>query len=139
MLRWSSSINGGSRMWRSGIGTAKSLKIVIPVAVVVALGGTGIAVAATLTATPASQFTVVKGAIRTATGTPRPASGTEAVLWGNSSYATTTIDGSGRVLVGAVGDDCDGWPTISVSVDGTRVGGTTIAMQLPLGSRGGSS
>src|SRR5688572_24684377 len=67
-----------------------------------------------------SQFTVVNGAIRPATGTPVPASGTHASLWSNSSYATTTIDGSGRVLVGAIGDNCQGWPTIRVSVDEIR-------------------
>ncbi|MEK8104711.1 carbohydrate-binding domain-containing protein [Micromonospora sp. M12] len=66
------------------------------------------------------------GAIRTATGTPVPASGTHASLWSNSSYATTSISGSGRVLIGAIGDDCQGWPTVRVTVDGVNVGQTTI-------------
>ncbi|MEV4499134.1 carbohydrate-binding domain-containing protein [Micromonospora arborensis] len=92
--------------------------------VVAATGGT--LVDGTASAAEPSQFTVVDGAIRTATGTPVPASGTHASLWGNSSYATTSISGSGRVLIGAIGDNCQGWPTVRVTVDGVSVGQTTI-------------
>jgi Ca-dependent carbohydrate-binding module xylan-binding len=77
-------------------------------------------------AAPASPFTVVNGSIRAATGTPVPPSGTHASLWSNTSTATTTLDGSGRVVLGAIGDDCDGWPTVRVTVDGAVVGSTTI-------------
>jgi hypothetical protein len=85
-------------------------------------------------AAEASQFTVVNGALRPATGTPAPASGTHASLWSNSSYATTTINGGGRVLVGAIGDNCQGWPTIRVTVDGTAVGDTTIVSATQYGT-----
>jgi hypothetical protein len=73
-----------------------------------------------------SQFTVVHGAIRKATGVPVPPSGTQASLWANSSVATTTIEGSGRVVFGAVGDNCYGWPVVQVTADGKVVGSTTI-------------
>ncbi|MCO1595726.1 metallophosphoesterase [Micromonospora sp. RHAY321] len=81
-----------------------------------------------------SQFAVVEGAIRTATGTPVPASGTHASLWGNSSYATTSITGSGRVLIGAIGENCQGWPTVRVTVDGVSVGQTTIVSATSYGT-----
>ena len=87
------------------------------VAIAASVVATGVALA-TFANAETTQFTVVNGAIRPATGTPRPASGTHASLWSNSSYATTTVDGSGRVLVGAIGDNCQGWPTVRVSVDG---------------------
>jgi hypothetical protein len=92
-----------------------------------------------LVATPAaadtvSPFAVVNGAIRTATGTPAPPSGTQASLWANSSYATTTVYGSGRVQVGAIGDNCEGWPTIQVTVDGSVVGTTTIVSATQYGN-----
>ncbi|PYC66216.1 metallophosphoesterase [Micromonospora arborensis] len=95
------------------------------VATVVAATG-GALVDGTASAAEPSPFTVVDGAIRTATGAPVPASGTHASLWGNSSYATTSISGSGRVLIGAIGDNCQGWPTVRVTVDGVSVGQTTI-------------
>lgn len=47
-----------------------------------------------------------------------PASGTHASLWANSSYATTTIQGAGRVQIGDIGDNCEGWPTVDVTVAG---------------------
>ncbi|WP_329100524.1 metallophosphoesterase [Micromonospora sp. NBC_01699] len=94
----------------------------------------GIAFAGSASAAEPSQFVVVNGAIRTATGTPVPASGTHASLWGNNSYATTTITGSGRVLVGAIGDNCQGWPTIRVTVDGTAVGTSTIVSATSYGT-----
>lgn len=77
-------------------------------------------------AATASPFTVVGGSIRTATGTPTPPSGTHASLWGSRSTASTTLDGSGRVVLGAIGDYCEGWPTVRVTVDGAAVGDTTI-------------
>ncbi|MFG2050780.1 carbohydrate-binding domain-containing protein [Micromonospora sp. NPDC048935] len=81
-----------------------------------------------------SQFSVVGGAIRPATGTPVPASGTHASLWSNSHYATTSVNGSGRVLIGAIGDNCQGWPTVRVSVDGVSVGQTTIVSATSYGT-----
>lgn len=80
----------------------------------------------TADAAPASPFTVANGTIRPATGTPAPPSGTQASLWSNHSTATITLDGAGRVVVGAIGDDCDGWPTLRATVDGTVVGSTAI-------------
>jgi hypothetical protein len=85
----------------------------------------------TVTMSPAmaaepAQFTVVNGANRPATGIPAPASGTHASLWANSSNATATISGSGRVQIGAIGDNCQGWPAIRLTVDGTDVGQSTI-------------
>ena len=109
-------------------------KITAGATVVVALAGTGAAPAAAADTPPAVQFTVVNGSVRNATGTPAPASGKEAVLWGNSSYATTTVQGAGRVVFGAVGDDCDGWPTLRVIADGTRLGDTTAVSHTAYGS-----
>jgi predicted xylan-binding protein with Ca-dependent carbohydrate-binding module len=100
----------------------------------VALGGVGIALADTADAPPGSPFRVVNGSIRPATGTPIPASGTHAALWGNSSYATTTVEGSGQVLIGATGVDCGGWPVVRVEVDGRHVGDTRIVSASHYGS-----
>ncbi|MGW3887809.1 carbohydrate-binding domain-containing protein [Micromonospora chokoriensis] len=94
----------------------------------------GASTGGTANAAEPSQFTVVGGAIRTATGTPVPASGTNASLWGNSSYATTSVSGSGRVLIGAIGDNCQGWPTVRVTVDGVSVGQTTIVSATSYGT-----
>ncbi|MFC4587396.1 carbohydrate-binding domain-containing protein [Sphaerisporangium corydalis] len=102
-------------------------------AVIAALAATALW-GGTANAAPASQFTVVNGAIRTATGTPVPASGTQASLWSDTSYATTTIDGSGRVAIGAIGDNCEGWPTVQVTVDGTVAGQTTIVSATSYGT-----
>ncbi|MBQ1023318.1 carbohydrate-binding domain-containing protein [Micromonospora sp. C95] len=74
----------------------------------------------------ASPFTVVNGSIQPATGTPRPSSGTHATLWHNASYATTRVPGAGRLVVGAIGDHCDGWPTLRVRVGGELVGEVTV-------------
>ncbi len=104
-------------------------------AVAAVLVSTGVAVAAT-SSNASSQFTVVKGSIRKATGTPPPASGTEAVLWSGASVATTTISGSGRILIGAIGDECDGWPTIRVFVGDRRIGDTTIVNHTKYGTYG---
>ncbi len=38
------------------------------------------------------------------------------------SAATTTLNGSGRVVVGATGRYCDAWPVLSVTVDGVSKG-----------------
>ena len=92
------------------------------------------AVTAPANAAEPPQFTVVNGALRTATGTPKPASGVHASLWANSSYATTTITGSGRVQIGAIGDYCQGWPTVQVTVDGTVLGSTTIVSTTQYGT-----
>ncbi len=40
--------------------------------------------------------------------------------------ATTTVDGSGRVVLGAIASSCEGWPTLRVTVDGTFRGEVTI-------------
>ncbi|MGI5147597.1 carbohydrate-binding domain-containing protein [Plantactinospora sp. CA-294935] len=94
----------------------------------------GVSLGGVAAAAEPSQFSVVDGAIRPATGTPVPASGSHASLWSNSSYATTTISGSGRVVVGAIGDNCEGWPTIRVTVDGVMAGETTIVSASQYGS-----
>jgi Ca-dependent carbohydrate-binding module xylan-binding len=78
-------------------------------------------------ASTSTQFTVVNGTIRKASGTPMPASGTQASLWANSSTATTTVDGSGRVVFGAIGDNCTGWPIVEVKADGKVIGSTTVS------------
>ena len=69
---------------------------------------------------------MVNGSIRTATGTPVPASGTQATLWAKTSTATATLNGAGRVDVGAIGDFCRGWPKIRVTVDGKTAGDLLI-------------
>jgi hypothetical protein len=107
---------------------ANKLMIVAMVAAVLAVTGNAAG------AQPPSQFTVVNGAIRPATGTPVPASGNHASLWANSSYATTTIAGSGRVLIGAIGDNCEGWPAIRLTVDGVVRGESTIVSATQYGS-----
>jgi hypothetical protein len=94
--------------------------------------GTGDSASAAL----ASQFTVANGAIRKASGTPTPTSGSQASLWGNTSTATTTIEGSGRVLIGAIGDECGGWPTVEATEDGRRLGATTIVSHTDYGTYG---
>ncbi len=108
-------------------------KSILVTVTVVALS-VGAVVAETAGAQPPSQFTVVNGAIRTATGTPVPASGTHASLWANSSYVTTTISGSGRVLIGAIGDNCEGWPTLRLSVNGVVKGESTIVSATQYGT-----
>ncbi|MFI6763288.1 carbohydrate-binding domain-containing protein [Micromonospora sp. NPDC050417] len=112
---------------------SRSALVALAAATVVAVAG-GVIVTGTANAAEPSQFTVVEGAIRTATGTPVPASGTHASLWGNSSYATTSITGSGRVLIGAIGENCQGWPTVKVTVDGVSVGQTTIVSAASYGT-----
>ncbi|MFK3983401.1 carbohydrate-binding domain-containing protein [Micromonospora sp. NPDC050397] len=107
--------------------------LVALVATLVTVAGGMTFVGAASAAEP-SQFTVVNGAIRTATGTPVPASGTHASLWANSSYATTSISGSGRVLIGAIGENCQGWPTVRLTVDGVVVGSTTIVSATSYGT-----
>ncbi|MBE1484969.1 carbohydrate-binding domain-containing protein [Plantactinospora soyae] len=115
--------------------TRKSRSVITSVIVVAAAVVTsGASFTGAASAAEPSQFSVVDGTIRPATGTPVPASGTHASLWSNSSYATTTIQGSGRVLVGAIGDNCEGWPTIRVTVDGAVVGESTIVSATSYGS-----
>jgi hypothetical protein len=99
-----------------------------------ALIGAAVIAVATLTVMPGppaaaagrSPFTVVNGTVGTATGTPVPASGTQASLWSNRSSAATTITGGGRVEIGAIGDYCRGWPLVRVSADGTVLGDVSI-------------
>jgi predicted xylan-binding protein with Ca-dependent carbohydrate-binding module len=106
------------------------LLVAVAIPVVGVLGAAGLARGA---GAPASPFTVVNGSIRPATGTPVPASGTQASLWGNASSATTTVTGSGRVVIGAIGDNCQGWPTLEVWVDGVSVGRTTVVSHTQYG------
>lgn len=73
-------------------------------------------------AAPASQFVVENGSISAATGTPMPTSGTHASLWSDTSVATTTIQGAGRVVIRAMGQGCKGMPVVRVTVNGTVVG-----------------
>ncbi|MGC5028504.1 carbohydrate-binding domain-containing protein [Micromonospora sp. DT229] len=86
------------------------------------------------TASASTQFTVVNATIQPATGTPRPASGTHATLWRNTSSATTTVQGPGPLVVGAIGDYCEGWPTIRVSVGGTPIGDVTVTSATDYGA-----
>lgn len=85
-------------------------------------------------AAPAPQFTVVGGTNRPATGVPVPASGLQAALWSNGSSATTTLTGSGTVAIGAIAQNCDGWPVVRVTVDGKVVGDVTITGTKDYGS-----
>ena len=102
------------------------------VAVVVVLSA-GVLTGSANAAAP-SPFTVVNGSIQPATGTPQPASGTHATLWHNASYAVTTVQGAGSLVVGAIGDHCEGWPTIRVSVDGAPVGEVTVVSATDYGA-----
>lgn len=83
---------------------------------------------------PSSQFEVVNGTIRAAAASPEGAASTEAVLWGNSSYATTEIAGSGRVILSGRSSDCEGWAVVAVSVDGVPSGRVTLDDARPDGS-----
>ncbi|MER5454776.1 carbohydrate-binding domain-containing protein [Micromonospora sp. NPDC002389] len=102
------------------------------VAIVVVLSA-GV-LAGTANAAEPSPFTVVNGSINPSTGTPVPASGTHATLWRNSSHATTVLQGSGQLVFGAIGDECDGWPVVRVSVGGQPVGEVTVASNTDYGS-----
>ena len=83
----------------------------------------------------ASPFQVSgNAAIRRATGTPAPPSGTHATLWANRAWATITLEGSGRVVLGAIADNCDGWPIARVTVDGAVVGQTTVDSKTDYGA-----
>lgn len=88
--------------------------------------GLAVGPAAGADAASAPQFAVIGGTNRPATGLPVPASGLQAALWSNGSIASTTLTGSGTVTIGAIGQNCDGWPTVSISVDGKTVGEATI-------------
>jgi len=106
----------------------------------------GMTLSTAANAAPASQFAVESGAtIQSATGTPMPASGTHAALWANANVATTTVSGSGRIVVGGMGQRCNGAPYVEVTVDGVvrgsaRLGSATtyrkyvIGTALPQGS-----
>jgi Ca-dependent carbohydrate-binding module xylan-binding len=73
-------------------------------------------------------------AIRKATGTPTPPTGTQATLWANRATASITLEGSGRVVLGATADYCDAWPIVQVTVDGKVVGRTTITSKADYGA-----
>jgi len=119
---------------RIGVRRTATAAAVTVLTVAAGLAVNGTASGTTTSSVEPSQFTVTNGTIRPATGTPVPASGTHASLWGNISYATTTIEGSGRVVVGAIGNNCGGWPTVRVSVDGQVTGEVTINSNTQYGS-----
>lgn len=73
-----------------------------------------------------TQIVIYRGVERPATGIPLPGSGVEALLTNNGSSGSTTVKGSGRVVVGAAGNDCRGWPTATVYVDGVAQGNLTF-------------
>ncbi|MDG4797482.1 metallophosphoesterase [Micromonospora sp. WMMD1082] len=104
-------------------------RVVMAVVVVLSAG----VLAGTANANGTSPFTVVNGSIQPATGTPQPPSGTHATLWRNASHATTTVQGAGRLVIGAIGDHCEGWPTIRVSVGGTPAGEVTVTSAVDYG------
>lgn len=87
----------------------------------------GLLFSGTAAAESGTQFEVQNGAIEPATGTPMPASGLHATLFTNASAATTTIEGGGQVIVGAMGDWCAGMPIIRVTVDGVVAGSVRLA------------
>lgn len=84
------------------------------------------AAAAPVPAASPAGYALVHGTVRPATGLPRLSSSVQATLWGNDSTATTTVRGGGRVVIGATGDFCQGWPRIAVSADGRALGTTVI-------------
>jgi hypothetical protein len=96
--------------------------------------GLALGPAAGADAAPAPQFTVVAGSNRPATGLPAPASGRQAALWSNGSSASATLTGSGIVSIGAIGQNCGGWPVVSISVDGKVIGKDTITSTKYYGS-----
>lgn len=81
-----------------------------------------------------TQFTVSGGIERTATAVPVPPSGKEVVLTGTGSSASTTVSGSGRVIVGASGTYCQGWPTAAVYVGGVLQGKVTLTSSTQYGA-----
>lgn len=100
------------------------------VLIVAAAIGAGMAgLTSTAVATPDSQFDLDFGAVRNASGTPRPESGTEATLWANRSSAGTTIEGAGSVIVGVRGEWCRGWPVMRVEVDGVVLGTAQVTSE----------
>ncbi|MER7456773.1 carbohydrate-binding domain-containing protein [Micromonospora sp. NPDC126480] len=105
-------------------------RTIVAVLVVVSAGG----LAGVANAVGSSPFTVVNGTIQPATGTPVPPSGTHATLWRDESSASTTVQGAGRVVIGAIGDHCDGWPVVRVRVDGTVAGEATIGSATDYGA-----
>ncbi|MDP9814786.1 alginate lyase family protein [Spirilliplanes yamanashiensis] len=97
-------------------------------AVVTALAG-GVARPRQAHADAPFPFTLESAASQPATGTPVPPSGRHAALVRNTSVATTTVEGSGRVVIGATGSHCEGWPKLRVTVDGTVLG--TVSVEHP--------
>jgi hypothetical protein len=130
------------RQWAGSQGRARSprrplfrrLYVVIASGLAALLAALAVVALREAGAASASPFVVVDGSIQPATGIPTPPSGTHAALWKNTSSATTTLDGSGRVVLGAIADYCQGWPTVRVVVDGQRVGDTTIVSTTYYGS-----
>ncbi len=113
-------------MW--AVGWVSAHRRTVAVAVVgLVTAGTAAALIGSASAARPSQFTVVGGKLTSAAGNPRPASGTQASLYGNGAYATTTLSGSGRVVLGAIADYCHGWPVVQVSVAGRILGDTGIS------------
>ena len=76
-----------------------------------------------------SPFTVTNAVIRPATRTPKPASGSEVLLYSNASTATITLRGSGKVVLALGGSSCHGMPIVAVDVDGKRTGQVLVKDQ----------
>ncbi len=81
-----------------------------------------------------TQFVINRGIERPATGVPVPPSGMEVSLTNTGSSGSTTVSGSGRVVVGATGKDCEGWPSAAVYVDGVNQGNLTFSSKTNYGA-----
>ncbi|MEU4626307.1 alginate lyase family protein [Actinoplanes sp. NPDC023801] len=108
-----------ARSMRSAVAGAAALTTLVGLVTVVPAPGRAVAEAV-------FPFVLESAAAQPATGTPMPASGKHAALVRNTSAATTTVEGSGRVVLGAIASNCEGWPTLRVTVDGTVRGDVRI-------------
>jgi hypothetical protein len=98
------------------------------------LGASSAALASAAVADGSGALSVVNGFLQPATGTPVPPSGQQAALLGSASVVSTTVTGSGRVVLGGIGEYCQGWPTVRVRVDGQVMGDTTLVSATSYGS-----
>lgn len=77
-----------------------------------------------------SPFSVVQATIRDARRIPAPTSGSEILLYANSSTATITLTGSGRVVLLLAGNACAGvMPIVAADIDGVRSGTVKVVDQ----------
>jgi len=72
------------------------------------------------------EFQTNTGIVQPATGLPMPASGKQLALMSNGAVASTTVSGSGRVVVGAIASLCSGAPILDITVDGVAQSAVTI-------------